>query len=116
MYVSDWFDAGLFWSRVPYALIGLTGIVLALALGRRLGRTAALLVAVGCGAFVLSSVLLVPQMAFREWGLEITDLGPRLGVDVAWQFGRVRSTLDLLGTALVVAAVFVPRPGAPARR
>ena len=97
------------WSRLPYLVLGIVGLALAITRRERLGRNASLFCAIGCGLLILSSMLAIPQSIYAgvsdEWF--INDVVSTRSV--ADLLGWLRDLLGFLGLVGILIAVFVPR-------
>jgi hypothetical protein len=97
------------WSRLPYLVLGIVGLALAILRRERLGRNASLFCAIGCGLLILSSMLAIPQSIYAgvsdEWF--INDVVSTRSV--ADLLGWLRDLLGFLGLVGILIAVFVPR-------
>jgi hypothetical protein len=102
------------WSRLPFLVLGIVGLTLALLRRDRLGRNATLFCAIGCGLLILSAMLAVPQSIYSGVpnDLFIGDVfSTRSIADI---LGWLRDLLTFLGLVAILIAVFVPRPDAAA--
>lgn len=96
--------------RVPELLVYAVGLVLAASYGRRL-RTVALLAGAGFGLLAASWLL---GAAFQYWAMALAPgtIGSHAAAIAG--FGLLRGATYLAGIVLLMIAIFIRRPAAPA--
>jgi len=109
VHVSYTVDFDPLWSRLPYLVLGIAGLALAVVRRHQLGRNASLFCAIGCGLLILSSMLAIPQAIYGgiadDWFVD-DIVSSRSVADV---LGWLRDLLGFLGVVGILIAVFVPR-------
>jgi hypothetical protein len=98
------------WSRLPYFVLGVAGLVLALLRRDRLGRNAAMFCAIGCGLLVLSAMLAIPQSIYGGISNDMFIGDMFSNRSVADILGWLRDLFGFLALTAILLAVFVPRP------
>jgi hypothetical protein len=109
VHVSYSVDFDPLWSRLPYLVLGVVGLVFAALRRDQLGRNATLFCGVGCGLLVLSAMLAIPQSLYGNLSDDLFIRDVFSGNSVADVLGWLRDLLGFLALASILIAVFVPR-------
>ena len=109
MHVSYSVDFDPLWSRLPYLVLGLVGLVFATLRRDQLGRNATLFCGIGCGLLVLSAMLAIPQSIYSNFSDDLFIGDVFSNRSVADILGWLRNLLGFLALVSILVAVFVPR-------